>query len=185
MVRMGVAPSNTTSVEVDGELTLAYRLRELVEPCATEAILATPRERLTGWRLLGGAGMQEMEDGSAMLPLPDDFLLLHSLRLDGWERSVTEIHAPDSGMGRLQGGRHSGLRGTSQRPVAVVYPHGDGRCLRLFGRHARPAELAEGWYMPMPRIADDDTIDLPFSPSALKQRLVRAHSGEHAVDAVD
>lgn len=170
MVRMGETPTNTTSVEADGEVTLAYRLRGLVEPCAAEAILATPRERLTGWRLLDDAGMQEMEDGSVRLPLPDDFLLLYCLRLKGWERSVTEILAPDSAVGRLQGSRHAGLGGTSQRPVAVVYPDGDGRCLRLYGKHATPATVEEGWYMPAPRIAADDTIDL-FDPKEVIARL--------------
>ncbi len=171
MVRMGVDPTSITDADVSEEATLAYRLRSQLEACAAEVILATPRNELTGWQLLDDAAITEMEDGSVKLPLPDDFLLLYCLRLKGWEREVTEFHTPDSPIGRLQGNRQLGLRGTAQRPVAVVFPDGDGRCLRLYGVHTQPPQLADGWYMPAPRIQDDDTIDIP-NPEALIRQLI-------------
>ena len=166
MLRMGEDPSTLTDAEESETATLADRLRLDLESTLAKAILETPRGQLTGWQPLDGGGMRELEDGSVLLPLPDDFLMLHSVRLRGWERAVTEISEAGSFAAVMQGSRWAGLRGCGQRPVAVEAVWSDGsdesdrRCLRLHGAHDTPPALAEGWYMPAPRIDAEGFIEL-------------------------
>lgn len=150
--------------------TLADRLRLEIELRAAEAVTSTPPALLDGWKSLPHEGMAEMEDGSVMLPLPSDFLMLHTLRLEGWERDVTEISNPDTLTAKLQKWSRGAMKGSRQRPVAVMTPTDTGKALRLHGAHAMPPEMAEGWYMPYPVIAPDGFIDLP---AAVIPRLVR------------
>lgn len=151
LLRMGEDPNSITNAEESEVATLVDRLRIDLEPALVKEILSTPRDRLTGWRLLDDAGIRTMEDGSVRLPLPDDFLLLYCVRLKGWERAVTEITPADSIDAHLQGARWPGLRASAQRPLAVMEPYGDeGRAIRLYGTHSDPPALAEGWYLPLP-----------------------------------
>lgn len=168
---MGETPSNLISGEESCCATLADRIALEIELKAAQAVAATPREELTGWRLLDDAGLTELEDGSALLPLPSDFLMLHTLRLSGWERSVTEVAAADTLAARLQSGRWEGLRGTPERPVAVLTPRAAGMSLRLYGAHNAPPAVEEGWYMPVPRADSEGYIDLP---EAALPRLLEA-----------
>lgn len=158
---IGETPSWNVDPEECVGATLADYLRLEIELRATEAVLATPRERLTGWKSLDASGIITKEDGSALLPLPEDFLLLHTLRLSGWERSVTEVHLADSAMAHLQSCRWEALRATPQRPVAVLEPGDNAMCLHLYGTHSDPAAVEEGWYMPAPRIDSEGYISIP------------------------
>lgn len=153
--------------------TLADRILLEIEDCAAEAVASTPQAKLTGWKRLADDGLETMEDGSARLPLPDDFLTLFALRLAGWQRSVTEIHPPGSPAALMQKNRWEGLRGSRQRPAAVLEATNDGgRALRLYGSHTMPASIAEGWYMPAPRLDSDGNIDVPRSAVPLLLRLI-------------
>lgn len=154
--------------------SLADRVRMSVEDCAARAILKTEPSRLTGWRLLPGDGLRLCDDGSVTLPLPDDYLMLHSLRLAGWEREVTEALPPRHWLRSLQGSRWHGLRGVPQRPLAFEDLDADGSpCLRLFSHQGDSEEeprLESGWYMPRPSIDRNGDIDIPTAayPLALK-----------------
>lgn len=155
--------------------TLADRILLEMEDCAAEAVASTPPAELTGWQLLDDEGLETLEEGSARLPLPDDFLLLFILRLSGWQRGVTEIRLPGSQAAMMQGSRWAGLRGSRQRPVAVLEASANGgRALRLYGPHDVPVSIVEGWYMPAPRIDSEGNINVP--PGAIA-RLVRLIAG--------
>lgn len=161
LISRGEDPTTLTDAEESGVATLRDKILQELEQRLADIILATPCDRLAGWRLLDDAGITETEDGSAMLPLPDDFLMLHSARLKGWERCVTGYVTADSPEALMQGSRWPGLRATAERPLAVMWPDGDGgRALRLYGAHTTPPALAEGWYMPAPRIDNDGTIEI-------------------------
>ena len=155
----GENPALLAGCEETETATMADRLTLELEQKTAEAILETPRNQLTGWRLLDDRGLTAQEDGSVTLPLPDDFLRLYCVRLKGWARSVTETSAHDSPEALLQTHPVKGLRASAARPLAVIHPDGDGRCLRLHGAHADPPEIEEGWYMPAPRIDADGFID--------------------------
>ena len=66
----GMAPGNAGVTS-----PLAAHILLEIESCAAEAILSTPRMQLTGWRLLPDDSMT-IDGNSALLPLPDDFLML-------------------------------------------------------------------------------------------------------------
>lgn len=142
------------------EQTLRAKLRLRVEDKAREAVLTTSPESLEGWRAMPGAGLTVNQDGSAMLPLPSDFLLLHSLRLKSWARPVTRLLSREHWLRRLQGGSWHGLRGCPERPLAFLAVTASGRAAEMFG--ALPGDtLAEGWYYPRPAIDASGEISLP------------------------
>lgn len=149
-----------TAAECRG-VSLRSRLRKEVERRAAEAVLSTPVRELTGWRRWPAAEIIPDDSGRGVLPLPDDFLMLLSLRLSSWERPVRDILHPSMWLYRLQNCRWSGLRGTPQRPLAFFTADDDGRrALELFTVGKDPATVAEGWYMPAPRISGDE-IEIP------------------------
>ena len=158
---MGETPTHMCSAEECEGATLLDFLSLRIEQVAPEAALATPKELIDNWKPLEGSELTTMEDGSVMLPLPTDFLRLFSLRLEGWSRPVTDFSLPASVAAVLQSGKCASLRGTSERPVAVLAATAEGRALRLYGKHADPPHLAEGWYLPIPRAAPDGFIDIP------------------------
>jgi len=102
-----------------------------------------------------------------LLPLPDDFLVLHSLRMSDWEREVTEVYPSDHWLTQLQGSRWHGLRGTPSRPLAFETLTKEGkRALRLYSS-GKDATLASGWYLPAPKINESDEIDIGCKLSVL------------------
>lgn len=120
-----------------------------------EILLTLPAERLTGWRPWPDCGaLMTDKGGRVTVPLPDDFLRLLSLRLNCWESPVIEILAPGDWRRRLQDHRYRGLGATSRHPLAFFTSDAEGgRCLELFGSPPHAAvEIAEGWYLPMPRL---------------------------------
>ena len=87
------------------------RVEMEVEVCAREAVLSTPRMALTGWRLLPGDSLSREGDGSVILPLPDDFLMLFNLKMKGWGREVTEVLPADDWKRVFRNGRWRGICG--------------------------------------------------------------------------
>lgn len=81
-------------------------------------ILVTPPDRLLGWKRLPGQTLTADSEGRVLLTLPDDFLMLLSLRLSNWERPVREVLRADHWLRRLQSLRWPSLRGTPERPLA-------------------------------------------------------------------
>ena len=158
--------------EDDGNEGCSIRQRMLldIEACAAEAILDTPPMQLTGWKQLDGNALTIEDDGRAILPLPDDFLTLFSIKMTGWQKSVTELMPHDHWLRGMQSAYWPGLRGTPERPLAFMGVGTDGKpCIELFSCPA-PDSLEEGWYMPAPKIDADGNIDIP--PAAYRKCLL-------------
>lgn len=168
----GEDPTTTCDDRECAAPTLAHRIALEIELRAAEAINATPRELLDGWQPLCGDDIESLEDGSAMLPLPDDFLMLLRLRLAGWERDVTDVNLPGSLAAKLQAGGCAALRGSRSRPVATMTACASGRALRLYGRHTPPPKIEEAWYLPAPRFSDDGCINIPEASIPILMKLV-------------
>ncbi len=147
--------------EAEGGCTLRERIRQELEEAAAEAVVSTPRMQLTGWRLLPDEGLRIDDDGRGVLPLPDDFLLLYDVRMTSWERRATEVHSHDDWKRRLQDDGRPGLRGTPRRPLVFFCLNEEGKLsLELFSCR-RTDVVAEGWYMPAPRISAAGEIEIP------------------------
>lgn len=171
LLAMGMNPALCPDYPPEGCTgeSLRHRLRSNLESAAAKAVLSTPREELTGWKRWPDITAVPDEEGGVVLTLPSDFLLLHSLRLRGWERSVREILPADSWLRHLQSCRWSGLRGTPRRPLAFATLDDEGhRGIHLFSVPKNSeAQLLSGWYMPRPAMTSAGDIDIP--PAAIER----------------
>ncbi len=126
-------------------LTAARQVMEEAPP----ALLAPGRpvrSRLT-WPEGVGRGM-------AILPLPDDFLRLLSVRLSDWHRPARIITDTDPDY-RWQASPFAGLRGNPSRPVAVVCAQPQGHVAKLYSSAAGPdVTLTMAQYAALPQIID-------------------------------
>lgn len=107
---------------------------------------------LQGWKSVGGATYIADAEGRVVIPLPDDFLSLLSLRLSNWERPVKEVLEPSCWLYRLQPMRHTGLRGTPRRPLAFFTIDDEGHpALELYSSAPNaPVSLEEFLYLSLP-----------------------------------
>lgn len=91
--------------------------------------------------------------GMALLPLPDDFLRLLSVRLSDWHRPA-RIITDDDPASHWQSSPFIGVRGNPARPVAVVTATPAGRVAELYSSMAGPSvSLIQAQYVPCPRIS--------------------------------
>ena len=158
----GMAPGNAGVTS-----PLAAHILLEIESCAAEALLSTPRMQLTGWRLLPDDSMT-IDGNSALLPLPDDFLMLFSLRLSGWQRDVTASLPADHPSATHIRAPWSGIYATPLRPIIIEGLDENGhRALRMLPASADD-RMTEGWYMPAPKIKAGE-IDIP--PAAYHRTL--------------
>ena len=105
------------------------------------------------WSGLPGRGM-------AVLPLPDDFLRLLSIRLSDWARPARIICDTDPAC-RWQAMPFTGIRGNPSRPVAVVTAYPSGRVAELYSSTAGPeVRVVMAQYVPVPRLRDG-VLSLP------------------------
>ncbi len=102
-----------------------------------------------GWRASSPATFQADAEGRVVIPLPDDFLSLLSIRLSGWERPVREVLQPSNWLYRLQAMRWTGLRGSPSRPLAFFTVNEEGHpALELFSSEPNaPVSLEEFRYL--------------------------------------
>lgn len=108
-------------------------------------------------------------DSGGTLSLPEDFLRLVSLKLKGWNRSVTVVAGEGSDIERMQ--RNKYTRGTALKPVCVSGHDADGKpILEYFGTGS---EVEKALYMPLPAL---DGEYLPIS-KLLRQAIVRRAAG--------
>ncbi len=138
----------------DGNLTIDQQIMANIEPAARTVMEEAPPELLSPgipvhrrlvWPEAPGKGM-------AVLPLPDDFLRLLSVRLTDWHRPariIDESH-PDY---RWQSSPYAGLRGNPSRPVAVICRQPQGMVVELYASTAgRGVTLDMAQYVPIPRL---------------------------------
>ncbi|MCH5242960.1 MAG: hypothetical protein J1F67_11195 [Muribaculaceae bacterium] len=106
-------------------------------------------------------------DGVGTLRLPDDFLRLVYVKMNDWSRPVTSVTPFSDPSVSLQYSPWNGVRGTPQRPVAVM--DAASGSLKLF-TCGKGSALESFLYVPKPVIAADDTLE---TPEALYPQLIR------------
>lgn len=112
-------------------------------------------------------------EGGGFIALPEDFLRLVSLKMEGWNRSVTLLAGEDSDIGIMQ--RNRFVRGTRTKPVGVLIhdPYGN-KTIEYFGKADR---VEKALYMPEPKIVKEEGTDvLPIS-RLLRKDIVRRTAG--------
>lgn len=103
------------------------------------------------------------KEGSVTLPLPDDFLRLQMIKMSDWSRPLTELTENDSAPYIRQGSRWKGIRGTPERPVAVIGRDPEGKALLKLYSSSDSATLETALYLPIPTLDVDDLLDVPQS----------------------
>lgn len=165
----GSYPLSPTHDDSPGAAAFRRRVMLDVEACAAEAVMKCRRDMLTGWRLLPSDSLSVLPDGSALLPLPSDYLFLFSVRMSDWKRDVRSVLPADHWLAVGQGRGIDALKASPSRPLVfeVIAPGGK-RALRLCGS-AAGASLDSGWYMPAPSVGSDGEIAIP--PAAYRETL--------------
>ena len=152
--------------------TLQERVRIEAPEIAMQLLLEAPPEAIDTWQTLPGGGLTTDADGLAALPLPEDFLRLGSVRLQGWERPAVPAPEGDLLQRLLCHSRWPALRGTNQKPVAFIKTTGSGRSLIMCPAPKGSLALAEGSYLAMPRFDGEERMTVPERLyGALLQRL--------------
>lgn len=140
-------------------LSLDEVIRSKVEEGARRALSEAPSHQLDSGHNFGdavywGAG------GSGWVLLPDDFMRLVSFRMSDWERSVRTAMTPDDPRYAKLSSRYRGIRGNPQRPVCAVVVRPEGKALEFHSCRSGNAEVAEGVYLPYPRVDRGDGIEI-------------------------
>lgn len=154
-----------------GDISLRDRIRLEIGDCASRAVKATPREELTGWRSMAGLEVRPDRLGGGMVSLPDDFLLLLGLRLEGWSRGVAEALPPGHWLEEAQLSGCPGVRAGKGRPLCFLRP-GEGRGALLLYPCGEEESVAEGWYMPRPETDAGGIIEIPPAAYRLTLRYI-------------
>lgn len=156
------------------DFDLRTLIRALIEESATEILREVPLRETGEWEQFGGTA--HPEGGRMMVRLPDDFLRLIYIRMEGWERPVFGSVDPDSDIAGLLRfwSRRPGNAYARARPGVAVGPYGSasGQGAEVFGC-ASGAAVAAGAYLPLPRITGDM---LRFPPSLMPRLTDRLAS---------
>ena len=137
-------------------LSLDELIRSKVEIAARNVLLEAPASLLMpGYPIHTQLIWQDSQGrGMAMLPLPEDFLRLLSVRLSDWRRPA-RIISDDHPASRWQSSPFAGVRGNPARPVAVITATPAGRVAALYSSKAGPSvRILQAQYVPTPRITD-------------------------------
>lgn len=111
---------------------VAHKVRSLLpEVGATLIRGASPDVLGMGCQLAVAVSMRLMPCGmyAAEVPLPEDFLRLVSVKMSGWERSVSRLILPESPEWECQWSGEAGIAGCPERPRAYI----EGGILRALG----------------------------------------------------
>ena len=154
MVRLGEISLSQTSVSAAGipspAEVIAAKVTSLLPEVGTKLICEA-----SGSQLAGGMAMEAeavfrlMPCGlhAAEIRLPEGFLVLTSLRMSGWRRSVSRLILPGSADWDCQWSEEPGIAGCQARPRVYM----DGNVLRAVGVEADSAvEWLRGWKIPSP-----------------------------------
>lgn len=97
---------------------------------------------------------------SGWILLPDDFLRLIVFHMTDWERPVYSAISTDSPEYRKQSSRFKGIRGTTQKPVCAIGIRPEGRVLEFYSCKSHDAQVAQGVYIPEPKIDINGGVDI-------------------------
>ena len=99
--------------------------------------------------------------GMVTIVLPDDFLRLVSVKMSDWKRQVCHITPSDSEHYLWQTSRWEGIRGSPERPLALLGRNLSGeRCMRLFSS-GQDASLDHLLYIARPKLYPSDLLEVP------------------------
>ena len=140
---------------------LDSRVRLSAPGVLAELILTLPAEMLTGWKTLTGCSLTVDGNGTGIITLPEDFLRLGSLRLTEMRAGIEKTLADDDPLKEVLCSEWAGVRGSVERPRAVLAPGPDGsRVIKIYSASPE-AVIEEGYYISAPVFDGNDRMDVP------------------------
>jgi hypothetical protein len=135
-----------------------------------------------------GDSIHQEKDGFGWILLPDDFMRLLVLEMEGWRRAVYVAYTPASPQYQRQHSRFAGIRGTAERPVCVLTMRPEGKTLEVYPCSGPDSTIRQALYLPEPRIDQYGGIDVcnPCYESAVYSiaSLTAAIYGESELSAL-
>lgn len=139
---------------------LEDRVRILAPGILSELLRELPVEEISDIRRFPSEISIDRE-GCVTLPCPEDFLRLSYVKMSDWRYGVRHVSRDDSRESRCQHSMHVGVRGSRDRPVVTAGIDSSGcRCLKMFSSDEN-ATLEQAFYVPVPVISADDTLQIP------------------------
>lgn len=157
-----ICASGDFIVDVDVENSKPYDtiIDELLDESALEVLLKAPFYRLH----ISTANLTAIPDGNdnkiGTIFLPDDFVRLVSLRMNAWERPVTELAVQGDDVARMQSSKY--LRGGVAKPVAVLRKSDKGYKVDYYSVTANDHNIKEFLYIKKDtaeNVADTELVD--------------------------
>lgn len=122
------------SIEYDqSTLELDDLIRQKVLEAALELLLYSPLEMVDNPVPLDASDVSRSGDGAFRIPLPEDWLRLHTARVSDWKRPVRLTHEEGSPELSVLESEFSGIHPNVYRPLAVVERDGAQPYLSLYG----------------------------------------------------
>lgn len=152
-----------------------FPLEDFVDEACRRILLAAPLRALPAGADFGDAPLTDRGDGSGTIILPADFLRLRRLRMQGWQRPVTDTIGEDAPQYKLQFDYLT--RGGAAKPVAALV---DGRTrLEYYSLPPGAAHIiADARYIPIPKTGEDYPVSLADAAAWMLAALVLQVSGE-------
>lgn len=147
------------AVDLDG--IIVSKISQGVEKAYREAPLEKLRHTARDFSE-HGVCWHDPVDGtwSGHVLLPDDFLRLVVFGMSDWVMPVFDAVDCRSPRYRLVASRYSGLRGSPERPVAVLTDMSQGLVLEFHSCGSDSCHIASAAYCPLPRIDECGGIDI-------------------------
>lgn len=181
-ILMNLPPPSFTPPETP--FTSAFRRRiilELEESAAT-ALLLLPSDTPLPLKPLPPTPLTKYSPEEYRLTLPDNFLLLKSLRMSDWSVTCRHTLPADHWLLRFQSAGIDTLAAASDRPLVFLDSSPEGKSLlRIFGSGS-DATIAEGHYLPRPEMNSAGEIEIP--PAAYRLLLAEIVRKCSAPDSV-
>lgn len=146
------------------KLADAVRLVEIEAP----SIMLEPGHEL------GGSIHIDAKSGKGFMVLPRDFMRLISFRMSDWSRTVYDALTESDSEYKLQTSRWRGIYGSPEKPVVAIVQRSEGTVLEFYSCRDKDAYVAQGSYLPLPRIDKGGGIDV--SEKCYRAAIYRAAS---------
>lgn len=140
--------------------SLSERVRLSAPSVLGEIMECAPKGSLSEWKSMKGCRIEADISGRGTLILPDDFLMLGSLRLTGWKRPVEELSSLQGSAGDKLSSAWKGIRGSYERPFAFLST-GGGKPSLVLSPCDDGSVIEDGWYMPRPAFDSSGEIFIP------------------------
>lgn len=150
-----------------------FPLEEFIDEAGRRVLLAAPLHVIPNRAALTECVLRPHTDGSGEIDLPDDFLKLARLRMEGWQRPVLAAIPEEHPAARRQ--YHPVTRGGTAKPV-VLLTHGGTR-LRYFSVTEAQHRIAEGEYIAYTSL-DDTYPERLAETTAMDARSIGIRRGQ-------